>query len=155
MKSNNQEIFMIVRIANHYLALNIKNIKSIVDENRIIKASSLVDGIHGIINVGNILIPIFDASLKAGFGVSKDSEHNRILLLHSRIQDYDIIFGLLINDIFKILNIADLKKNNELANSDPKLYRQIEIFNCQEYLSSNDIKLIQEFYNINNEFFIE
>lgn len=149
MESNEQDIFMVVQIAKLHYAINIKSIKSIVDENRIIQASSVFQGIYGIMNVGNILIPVFDAQMKAGFGTSQKSEHNRVLLLHTCLNDDDIIYGILVNDIRKILNTNDLKKNNELSASDTCRYKTVKVFDIQTYLSDNDIKIIRELFNIN------
>lgn len=150
MKSNEQDIFMVVQIGILHYAINIKSIKSIVDENRIIQASSVIDGVYGIVNVGNILIPVFDAKLKAGFGATTNSEHNRVLLLHTCIKNHDLIYGVLVNDIYKILNSNDLKKNNELSVTDPDRFKKVENFNnIHTLLDVNDIKIIQELFNIN------
>ncbi len=95
------ESFLVARIGNTKIALNIKNIHFVIRNNGIVKVPDMPDGIDGIISFRDKVIPIL--SNKKKLNVENDSnEKKRIVLCEV---EKNLFFGINVDEYLEIIKV--------------------------------------------------
>ncbi len=95
------ESFLVARIGNTKIALNIKNIHFVIRNNGIVKVPDMPDGIDGIISFRDKVIPIL--SNKKKLNVENDgNEKKRIVLCEV---EKNLFFGINVDEYLEIIKV--------------------------------------------------
>lgn len=109
MENENKIIhsYLSYKVGNETFATNVKNVKEILESDKITKVPHSPSYIMGIINLRGTVLPIVDARIKFGLPKKEGDQSSCVLVLNIELDNEEIILGALVDSVLEVFEIED------------------------------------------------
>lgn len=92
-------------------ALNVLNVREVLEFSRLSKVPRMPDFMRGIINLRGSIVPVIDLKLKFGLGMTEKSIDTSIIVCELEMDDEMIVMGLMTDSVREVINLdsADIE----------------------------------------------
>lgn len=99
--------FLTFTVSEEVYALNVLNVREVLEFSQLSKVPRMPDFMRGIINLRGSIVPVIDLKQKLGLGMTDKTIDTSVIVCEMTIDDDDIIMGLITDSVKEVINLND------------------------------------------------
>ncbi len=99
--------YLTFELGTEVFAINILNIKEIIEYGQVTEVPRMPSFIRGVINLRGSVVPVIDLSARFGKATSKVSRKSCVVILEVMFEDEQHIVGVMVDAVNAVLDIED------------------------------------------------
>lgn len=123
MKRLNKGTFLTFRLGDEVFAIDVRNVREVLEFTSVTKIPGAPDFVRGIINLRGGVVPVVDLRVKLGMGETARAQNSCVIVLDLEMGDNTVVIGALADSVKEVLEfeagqVEPPPKIGTLSNSD-------------------------------------
>ncbi len=97
--------YLTFKVDEELYAINVTNIREVLEFQTVSKVPRMPEFMRGIINLRGSVVPVIDLKMKFGIGETEKSIDTSVIVTEIKIDDEDIVMGLLTDSVNEVVDI--------------------------------------------------
>jgi purine-binding chemotaxis protein CheW len=99
--------YLTFRLDNDEYAINVENVREILELCSVTKVPQTPDYMLGVINLRGNVVPVIDLRIKFGFDCDEQTEESCIVVLEVLVDEELTVLGALVDSVQEVLELSD------------------------------------------------
>lgn len=108
--------YLTFRLDNDEYAVNVENVREILDVCPITKVPQTPEFMLGVINLRGGVVPVVDLRVKFGFSAAEQTELTCIIVVEVMVDDDLTVLGVLVDSVQEVLEIEEMEPPPRIGN---------------------------------------
>lgn len=107
MMENKLNQYLTFTVANELYAINVINIREVLEFQSVTKVPRMPDFMRGIINLRGSVVPVLDLKMKFGLGETEKDIDTSVIVTEMTMDGEMVVIGLLTDTVSEVLDLED------------------------------------------------
>lgn len=103
--STNTRQYLTFQLAEEIFAIDVVNVREILEFNTVTKVPQTPDYMRGVINLRGSVVPVLDMRLKFGMSVTEKTINTCIVVVEVALEDENVIIGALVDSVQEVFEL--------------------------------------------------
>lgn len=107
MSENNLNQYLTFTVSNELYALNVSNIREVLEFQTVTKVPRMPDFMKGVINLRGSVVPVLDLKMKFGLGDTDKTIDTSVIVTEMEMEEETVVIGLLTDAVNEVLELNE------------------------------------------------
>jgi purine-binding chemotaxis protein CheW len=107
MSENNLNQYLTFTVSDELYALNVSNIREVLEFQTVTKVPRMPDFMKGVINLRGSVVPVLDLKMKFGLGDTAKTIDTSVIVTEMVMEEETVVIGLLTDAVNEVLELNE------------------------------------------------